>query len=62
MKILLVEDSPGDIRLTLEAFSEETTVSNRESRTLMPTNSCFAILPYLELLSPVASGIHRTDP
>ncbi len=23
MKILLVEDSPGDIRLTLEAFSEE---------------------------------------
>jgi chemotaxis family two-component system response regulator Rcp1 len=23
MKILLVEDSPGDIRLTLEAFNEQ---------------------------------------
>ena len=26
-----------------------------------PTNSCFAFLPYLEPLSPAASGIHRID-
>jgi hypothetical protein len=41
---------------------KEPTVNNRELRTLMPTNPRFAVLPYLELLSPGASEIHRTDP
>jgi hypothetical protein len=41
---------------------KEPTVGNRDLETLMPTNYCFVFLPYLELLSPGASGIHRTDP
>ena len=48
MKILLVEDSPGDIRLTLEAFSEEN-----------PSADIFVVKDGVEAMAFLRSGINR---
>ena len=50
MKILLVEDSPGDIRLTLEAFSEEN-----------PSADIFVVKDGVEAMAFLRSGINRPD-
>jgi chemotaxis family two-component system response regulator Rcp1 len=50
MKILLVEDSLGDIRLTLEAFSEAN-----------PSAKIFVVNDGVEALAFLRSGINRPD-
>jgi two-component system, chemotaxis family, response regulator Rcp1 len=50
MKILLVEDSPGDIRLTLEAFSDEN-----------PSADIFVVKDGVEAMAFLTSGINRPD-
>ena len=50
MKILLVEDSPGDIRLTLEAFSEEN-----------PSADIFVVKDGVEAMAFLRSGSNRPD-
>jgi two-component system, chemotaxis family, response regulator Rcp1 len=50
MKILLVEDSPGDIRLTLEAFNEEN-----------PSAEIFVVKDGIEAMAFLRSGSNRPD-
>jgi diguanylate cyclase (GGDEF)-like protein len=50
MKILLVEDNPGDIRLTLEAFGEEN-----------PSALVYVVRDGVEAMDFLRQGIHRPD-
>jgi chemotaxis family two-component system response regulator Rcp1 len=50
MKILLVEDSPGDIRLTLEAFNEQS-----------PSTEIFVVKDGIEAMAFLRSGSNRPD-
>ena len=50
MKILLVEDSPGDIRLTLEAFSEAN-----------PAALVYVVRDGMEAMEFLRQGVNRPD-